>query len=45
MKIESAIVKAYIKGESVGTFSDNWFFVKEGYSYQDPSYEKDIWKL
>lgn len=41
MRLESAIVQAYIEGKSVDVFSDNWYFVKEGYCFQNPSYEKE----
>ena len=41
MKLESAIVKAYIDRKSVDIFSENWYFLKEGYCYQEPSYDKD----
>ncbi len=41
MKINADIVRDYIEGKSIISYSDKWFFNTQGYSYAEPSYESD----
>lgn len=41
MKINSDIVLAYIEGKSIRPYDEQWFFKVQGYTFSEPSYERE----